>query len=125
MALKHSRDKDIRKYLTQLAKQLNKMDLGHHIALNFIRSTLNYILGVGNTENANQFIEQSWRLPQPIRGEFMTIAVQLKALGREEGENNALKRVAANLLKEGVEPKFVAKNTGLSLEVVLEIKRAR
>lgn len=93
-----------------------------------------WVLGVGNAQNAEQFIQEGWRLPQPVRGEFMTIAEQLKAIGREEGrekgleegleqgEDKALKRVAANSLKEGVEPQFVAKITGLSLQTVLEIK---
>ena len=62
---------------------------------------------------------------------MMTIAEQLKAWGREEGieegiekgATNALKTTAANLLKDGCDPKFVARNTGLSLNEVLAIQQ--
>ena len=60
----------------------------------------------------------------------MTIAEQLEARGeargktegRTEGRTEALKITALNLLKEGAEPQFVARVTGLSLEQVKQLR---
>lgn len=126
LSLKHSRDKDIRRYFSQLAEILNRLDLSDYLALNFTKSVLNYLLGVGNAEDIEQFIDESWRLPEPVRGEFMTIAEQLKDIGREEGREEGRietqEQVAIRLLKEGCETKFAAKIAGLELAVVLKLK---
>ena len=106
-ALKHSRAKDIRQHLAFL-ENFSTMDLGDHLALNFLKTVLNYLIGTGNTESVRTFIAEANQLPQPVRGEMMTIAEQLK----EEGASVALKTTAANLLKDGCDPKFVARNTG-------------
>ena len=121
-ALKHSRAKDIRQHL-EFLENFSTMDLGDPLALNFLKTVLNYLLGTGNTESVRTFIAEANQLPKPVRGEMMTIAEQLKAWGREEGASNAFKITAANLLKDGCEPKFVARNTGLPLSEVLAIQQ--
>ena len=64
----------------------------------------------------------------------MTGAEQLRAMGREEGlaesrEKNwekgreeAREEIAINSLKEGFEPRFVSRITGLELAVILKLK---
>lgn len=44
----------------------------------------------------------------------MTAAEQLRQAGREQGAHKKAQEIALNLLKEGAEPKFVAKITQLS-----------
>ncbi|MFT5164144.1 MAG: hypothetical protein ACI9FJ_002745 [Alteromonadaceae bacterium] len=117
-ALKHGRDRDIKRYLKWLTESLNSMALDGHLALNFIRTVLNYLLNVGDTADVEQFIKGGQRLPEPVRGEFMTIAEKLRAMGAEEGKEE----VAVSLLKEGVEPKFVARVTKLELAAVLKLQ---
>ncbi|MFT4928950.1 MAG: putative transposase/invertase (TIGR01784 family) [Phenylobacterium sp.] len=125
-ALKHSRDRDISRYLLQLTDRLNSVDLSDDLALKFLRTTLNYLLGVGNTADVEQFIKGGLQLAEPVRGEFMTIAEQLRAMGAEEGLEKGLKKgrkeIAINLLEEGLDPHFVARNTGLELDVILKLK---
>ena len=67
-------------------------------------------------------------------GDFLTIAEKLRAMGaakareegigvgRVEGIEVGREEVAVNSLKEGVEPAFVARITGLDLAVVLKLK---
>lgn len=61
----------------------------------------------------------------------MTIAEQLeargeakgKAEGKAEGKVEGITETALNLLKEGTDPQFVAKVTGLSLEQVEKLTK--
>lgn len=48
----------------------------------------------------------------------MTAAEKLEALGEQKGK----REVAINLLKENVDPKFVAKVSALDLSEVLKLK---
>ena len=70
----------------------------------------------------DHLVEESHRLPQPIGDTFMTIAEQLEARGKAEGEIEGIKKTALNLLKEGTDPQFVAKVTGLSLDDVKRLQ---
>ncbi|NQZ09033.1 MAG: hypothetical protein HRT35_17900 [Algicola sp.] len=57
---------------------------------------------------------------------IMTAAYKLRAWGREEGLAQTSKKVfeeiAINALKEGADPRFVARITGLDLPVILKLK---
>jgi hypothetical protein len=119
-ALKHSRDRDIKRYLIRLMENLNTMDLSDDLALQFIRTVFNYLLGTGNATNVEQFIQEGWRLREPIRGEMMTIAEQLQAMGEEK----AREEIALRSLREGADPRFVERITGLELSVILKLKKA-
>ncbi len=145
-ALKHSRDRDMNRYLLQLKDGLNSMDLSDDLALKFLRTTLNYLLGVGNTADIFHFVKGAQQLTEPLRGEFMTIAEQLRAMGAaeareetleegmekglekgieeglEKGIEKGLETAANNLLKEGAEPRFIARITGLELASILQLK---
>jgi predicted transposase/invertase (TIGR01784 family) len=117
-ALKHSRDQDIGQYLIWLMSDLKLMDLEGSLALNFINSVLNYLLKVGNIANVQQFVANAQQLPEPVKGEFMTAAEKLMALGRDEKQEE----VAINALNEGADPRFVARITGLDLAVIEGLK---
>ena len=137
-ALKHSRAPDVASYMIvdmkRLAEIKESMDLNDGVALNLSNTYSNYMFIVGNINNVEQFIEDIQQLPEPIRGEFMTAAEKLQAMGevkglrkgreegREEGLEEGLEKVAINSLKEGVDPQFVARITGLELAVILKLK---
>jgi hypothetical protein len=84
------------------------------------------LLGVGNTANVEQFINDGWRLPEPIQGEFMTTVEELQARGEEEGFKlgfeQSMKTVSINMLKTGADPRFVERITGLELAVIFKLK---
>ncbi|MFT4929234.1 MAG: putative transposase/invertase (TIGR01784 family) [Phenylobacterium sp.] len=128
-ALKHCWDRDISPYLLQM-EDINSMDLGDPLTLKFAITTFYYLLSVGNIVDIEQFIVDSERLPEPIRGEIMTAAEKLQAMGAkkarkevlETGREEGREEVAINSLKEGVDPQFVVRITGLELAFILKLK---
>jgi predicted transposase/invertase (TIGR01784 family) len=129
-ALKHSRDADIGNYIIWLLENLQTIDLTDQLTLQFIRTALIYMFGVGNIKNPEQLIKDAQRLPEPVRGEIMTAAEKFQAMGEERGLKKGheiglekgLATVAINLLNEGAEPRFVERITGLELAFILELK---
>ncbi len=118
LALKRSREREVHQFLLTLAQQLNTMDLSDYITPQFVRSTINYVFGVGDKQSIKAFMRHNDNLPQPIRGEIMTGAEYFEKLGRHQ-ERLA---VAKNLLKEGCEIKFIAKLTGLSIPEIKKLQ---
>ena len=51
------------------------------------------------------------------------VAEKAFAQGRELGREKISREIALNLLRNGSEPKFVAKNTGLSLKEVQALQK--
>lgn len=137
-ALKHSRDRDIGHYLIGQLENLQAIDLTDQLTLQFIRTTLIYMFGVGNIANPEQLIKDAQRLPKPVRGEIMTAAEKFQAMGEvrglekgreigiEEGLEKGLEKgfetTAINALKEGADPRFVERITGLELAFILKLK---
>ena len=88
------------------------------------------MFGVGNISNPEQLIKDAQRLPVPVRGEIMTAAEKSQAMGeerglkkgREIGLEEGLETVAINSLKEGADPRFVERITGLELTFILKLK---
>ena len=82
----------------------------------------------GFTEgDVDTFLEQSKEyLSEELKGETMTIAQQLKDMGRQEGKQEGKreesKRVAINLLTGGISVEVIAKATGLSINTVKALK---
>ncbi|MGI2905908.1 hypothetical protein [Tolypothrix sp. VBCCA 56010] len=52
---------------------------------------------------------------------YQALKDEARAEGRAEGRAEEARRVAANLLKEGISPEVVAKVTGLSTEQVQQL----
>ncbi len=125
-ALKYSRSPDMGSKVLWLMEYLNSMDLSERLKVELVREMTSYMFSVGTVANVKQFVKNIGQLPEPIRGEFMTAAEQLQELGaergREEGLEKGKKEVAINLLKEGVEPRLIARTTGLGLASILELK---
>ncbi len=129
-----NRSTDINPYLPWQTGDLKSMELSDSVALNFIRTTFKDLLVVGNITDIEQFIINVQRLPESMRGDFMAAAEQLRAMGTEKGHEEDLekdfeeglekgkKEVAINLLKEDVDPQFIARITGLELTAILELK---
>lgn len=128
-ALKHIRKADIGPDLLEWLRDCQALDNHSQQWLDFIRTLLNYTLKAGNVADIETLVAESYRLPQPIGETFMTIAEQLEARGeargeakgKAEGKAEGLKTTARNLLKEGSDPQFVARVTGLSRDVVEQL----
>ena len=120
-ALKHIRKADIGPDLLEWLRDCQALDNHSQQWLDFIRTLLNYTLKAGNVADIETLVAESYRLPQPIGETFMTIAEQLEARGEAKGKAEGLKTTARNLLKEGSDPQFVARVTGLSQDVVEQL----
>ena len=121
-ALKHGGDPDIKHYLSNLTRLLNSIDFTSEMRLKFVNTLLYYLMRVGNTKDFKQFIHNGQQLTEPVRGEFMTIAEQLKAMGAEEAREATQEEIAIKSLKENADPRFIERITGLDLKTILELK---
>ncbi|MCJ8268048.1 MAG: Rpn family recombination-promoting nuclease/putative transposase [Psychrosphaera sp.] len=133
-ALKHIWDRDITRHMVGLFERLDSVDMKDDVEQQYVLTALKYMLKKGNIDEAEPLLAAIDKLPATIRGEFMTAAEKIKELGIEIGEEQGVKKgrkegreeervdIAINLLKDGVDPSFVARNTGLELAVVLELK---
>jgi hypothetical protein len=129
-ALKYIRERDITRYMIGLIERLHCVDMKHDFEQQFVLTALKYMLKTGNIDEAEPLLAAIDKLPETIRGEFMTAAEKIKELGIEIGKEKGIKEgreeerveIAINFLKEGVETSFVARNTGLELAVVLKLK---
>jgi hypothetical protein len=52
----------------------------------------------------------------------MTAAEKIEEFGRKKGREESRVEIAVNFLKDGVEPRIIARNTGLELAVILKLK---
>jgi predicted transposase/invertase (TIGR01784 family) len=130
-ALKHIQDPDLGGYLADLVEDMGKLGLDQQTVSEFITTLINYVLIAGNIKDIPRFLEESQRrLPAAIGDKVMTFAEYFEAIGREKGEAkgradgraDGTERIAINLLREGAEPSFVAKITGLTLTAVLQLQ---
>ncbi len=133
-ALKYSRSQDVGPDLLWIMKKLSSMELDEYLKKTVTKTTLNYMINAGNIANIELFLKEMWQLPEPVRGEFMTAAEQLRDYwakedleksreeGLEEGLEKGKEEVAINLLENGSDPRFIARITGLELAVILKLK---
>ncbi|MFT5162000.1 MAG: putative transposase/invertase (TIGR01784 family) [Alteromonadaceae bacterium] len=133
-ALKYSRARDIGPHMIWLLQGDNSIDLSDPLTLKFVKTFFNYMVGVGNIADIELFIKNAQQLPEPVRGEVMTAAEKLRAMGAEEGRQaghqegrqkgleEGKQEIAINLLKEKVDPLFIARITGFELTVILALK---
>ena len=138
-ALKYSRSKAPIHYIPLLTVQTNSINFTNQVELQLFRTVIHYFLSVTNmTEGTQTFLQCSQQLPKPARGEVMTIAEELEAIGlkkgieqgieqgiekgREEGIEKGREEVAIKLLKENVELAFVERISGLDMASILALK---
>lgn len=119
---KHCRGRDLTQYIVDMLEQAVLLGISDKLALQFIRVTLYYMLDVGNVENMDLLVAKAQRLPREIKGELMTAAEKLREQGREEVREQVHEEIAINLLKDGVDPRIVARNTRIELSVILKLK---
>lgn len=122
IALKHYRNKDSKRYLNLLKEAVNSIDINDKQTLDLVVMVFHYVLSVGNTKDIAKFVEQSHELPEPMRGEIMTIAEQLEARGEARGLKTGQNQVIMSLLKNGADPKYVASMAEVELSEVLKLK---
>ncbi len=133
-ALKHIRDRDITRYMIGLFERLHLIDLGHNLEQQFVLTALKYMLKTGNIDEAKPLLAAIDKLPETIRGEFMTAAEKIEEYGREKGREEGIglglkkgreqsrTEIAVNFLNDGVEPRIIARNTGIELAIILKLK---
>ncbi len=99
---------------------------------------INYMIQAGEAPQAKSFIEQLARRVPQQKEELMTIAEQLKQMGREqglsegrheglakgrnEGQREATLAIARNMLARGIDLTLVQEVTGLSAADLQQIR---
>uniref|UniRef100_A0A3B0M3L1 Transposase (putative) YhgA-like domain-containing protein n=1 Tax=Arsenophonus endosymbiont of Trialeurodes vaporariorum TaxID=235567 RepID=A0A3B0M3L1_9GAMM len=119
---KHIRTRDMLELAVELATLIEKWQYSKEQC----KSLLYYIAKAGNTIDGEGFIRTLTEKAPTYREDFMTIAEQLEAkgekrgyqLGRQdgvnEGEKNASRKIAQQLLANGAERNLIKIATGLS-----------
>ena len=107
---KHIRQRDMAQLLDKLTRlfMLEKMS-GQQITV-----LVNYMVQAGNTQDVQTLL---YKLAQrePQHGDkLMTMADQLKQIGREEGKRIAILDIAKAMLKRGLDTDAIMEMTGLS-----------
>ncbi len=125
MALKHVFDRDIIPRLKDIFCITTETFNKGETQLSAI--VVEYILKNADTPSSDQVNRIIEGIESKAFGEkVMTIAERLEAKGRAEGKaegaTEAAQKIARNMLNEGVEPQFVAKLTGLSLQQVAALQ---
>ena len=122
-ALKYSRAKQPERHIVDIMQQIATLDFANYRELQLaIKLVVNYMFAVANDINFDKVIEAGSQMPKPVRGEYMTIAERLKAMGEERGVAKSKVEIAKNMFSLGLSDDIIAQSTGLSLEEVLEIK---
>ncbi|HIF9114929.1 TPA: Rpn family recombination-promoting nuclease/putative transposase [Photobacterium damselae] len=126
---KHIRQKDVRNILDNLVTLLLK----GYTTDKQIRSLMEYILQVGETQDFQALVEELAVQVPEHEEVLMTIAEQLRQEGRQEGEMRGLVRgrqegiqeaqhkIAKELLLAGLDKEVIAKSTGLSLDELAKL----
>lgn len=107
---KHIRQRDMAQLLDKLTRlfTLEKMS-GQQVTV-----LVNYMVQAGNTQDVQTLLYKlAQRVPQH-GDKLMTMADQLKQIGREEGKRIALTDVAKAMLKRGLDTNAIMEMTGLS-----------
>ena len=124
LALKHGRnDKDINDIWLQIIYAILAMDLDEQVRLQFAEQITAYLFAVGKITDEKKFIASIDKLPNPIRGEMMTFADQLRNEGQLRGQMLEKEAVAINGLKQNLPIEMLSQLTGLSLERITQIKQ--
>lgn len=107
---KHIRQRDMAQLLDKLTRlfMLEKMSGQQIIVL------INYMVQAGNTQDVQTLLYKlAQRVPQH-GDKLMTMADQLKQIGREEGKRIAILDIAKAMLKRGLDIDAIMEMTGLS-----------
>ena len=140
IALKYIRETDFTPYFIQLLQILGKIVEDPGVS-GYIKSLLNYVLNTGNVLNTQDVLHYvNNELPKPLGEQVMTIAEQLRQMGRAEGKaegraegraegkaeglTEGIEKVALEMLANNTDPQFVARCTKLPLERIMELEKS-
>lgn len=119
-ALKHSRAKNPEYYIAQLLQQLAALDFNSQRELQLVAELItNYLFSVATSIDIQKIIDAGKKVPQPLRGEYMTIAEQLEARGIEKGA----KLIATKMIKIGLSNEVITQTTDLTTEEIIELRQ--
>ncbi|MFT4058969.1 MAG: Rpn family recombination-promoting nuclease/putative transposase [Legionella sp.] len=117
-ALKHIFARDILPWLKDIAERLHQLDNAG--GRDFIAIVLQYLLERGELSDKEAFFKViDTQISHEVGEKIMSLAEQL----REEGKNQGILEIAGKMLKEGADPAFVAKVTGLSLDRIKTLQK--
>ena len=130
-AHKHIRDVDLSLIindLKQIISKLNNQNIENNGLLEYIKVNLYYIIALGNFKNPDEFLKQLEEDPV-IGGKIMgTLAHKFEENGIKKGIQTGkleqAKRIALNMLRDGVCYTDITKYTGLTLEQIRSMEEA-
>lgn len=100
--------------MAQLLDKLTRLFMLEKMSGQQITVLVNYMVQAGNTQDVQTLLYKlAQRVPQH-GDKLMTMADQLKQIGREEGKRIALTDVAKAMLKRGLDTDAIMEMTGLS-----------
>lgn len=122
LSLKHIYDDNLQALLENLLiyslQALEKMGSGDDVA-----DLLYYIYNEGNLTDPTKFLTfLHQRFSKDVEEKVMTLGQQATYQARQEGLQQGILMTAKNMLAEGTDPVFVAKVTGLPLDVIKKLK---
>lgn len=89
----------------------------------FVGLLLQYIIGGAEISDNDALIELiNTEISYELGEKLMTAVEKWKQEGRQEGEQTGKLELIKALLLNGVEPVFIAKNTGIALHQIKEIQ---
>ncbi len=100
----------------------------HQTGIRYFETLLRYIFSAGRNLTKSELVDMMKEIETNYpegRDVVMTIAEQLieegKKQGLKQGIEKGIKQVAINLIKQGMEYRFIEKATGLSIKEIEEI----
>ena len=100
-ALKHSRDQDLLEALIKLIESISTIDYRGQSELQFTQRIFEYLIGFKSINEPSKLVKHVDKLPNPIKGEVMTIAEQLaEILFKEKVEQRVTKQVEQRVTKQ-------------------------
>jgi predicted transposase/invertase (TIGR01784 family) len=121
--MRHRFRQHISQEIELIAENINRLILEEKAQ--FVLQLLSYILAIDEEHHsAYELIDLMKNKLTPKAGdEIMSLAELLKEEGRQEGRQEERQEVAKRFLADGIDPVFVAKNTGLPLEQVKRLQK--
>ena len=127
LLMKHIYSRDLIGVIESLVGKLKV--LYEEISETYVWTSVNYVLTVSEMEDFDELPEILGQVDSKLGDKAMTTLERFCAKARNEGINQGIsqglnkgmKKAAKNFLTEGVDPKIVARATGLSFDEVVKL----
>ena len=118
-------DRDIYNAKIELAEELIKYDkVKNEEQVKALADFLEYLFLIQDKELENKYEEYKRERGGAVRMTVDQIRQKYyEQKGREQGREESVKKIAANLLKMGISDKVVVESTGLTLDEIKELKK--